>query len=80
MNVLVRGQGHGTAWSRSARDRQKASTLRRACGSSATCKAVIVDGIDDFLYFGTVMLFQTRRRWWGHGRVQHATSEDGTDL
>jgi len=32
------------------------STWRGARGGGATCKAVIVDRVDDFLYFGAVML------------------------
>jgi hypothetical protein len=75
MNVLVRGQGHGTAWSRSARDRRKASTWGRAGRSSATCKTVIVDGIDDFLYFRAIMLFSTRLGPRTGGAIRRAGTE-----
>lgn len=65
MNVLVRGQGHGKRmeweW---CKHRTKASARGRAGCSSTTCKAVVVDGIDDFLYFGAVLL---SKGGWGHG-------------
>ena len=65
MNVLVRGQGHGKRmeweW---CKHRTKASARGRAGCSSTTCKAVVVDGIDDFLYFGAVLL---SKGGWGRG-------------
>jgi hypothetical protein len=44
-----------------ARHRQILTWWRACCGCT-TCKAVIVDGVDDFLYFGTVMLLKVERK------------------
>ncbi len=59
------GYDHARVWAGSWQGkneaRDNASTWRGARRGGATRKAVIVDGVDDFLYFGAVMLSRGNR-------------------
>jgi hypothetical protein len=51
------------------------SSLGGARGRGATCKAVIVDRVDDFLYFGAVMLSAEGREAAESGWFRHRERE-----